>query len=685
MKTVRVVLLSAAVLLMPGLSAFGQTPIQLFGSTFVRPSTSGASVSSPITFNSATVNLTCAAPIQAVLSSTPDGLGNVLVDNFIQVSVTAGTNTTGPTNVCRGGSSEGGLNGTTQFNCFNSNYGLAAPGLLGQNMNTGSFIASGGVAPIDISGLLAPGTLQVKIDAVDTGSLLTNASLYLVTSCTQGGVTGPATVTGNPIPANNPPPSLLVQDFDFDTAPGQNLGFTYDISTSQQNGQLTVTDNTIPNANDMPLDPVLWQSKYATGTSFATSSCLIHRGELLNGQSACKLYTLTCQVGTGTTSAGALCPVSKLRDEVFADKFTGPAFALPDIIGSTTGKTYHQGVGLLMAAEGWNGGPCGFDAASGLQADDCPQNLLTFFSSPGGTATPAATPLVKSLLQVSSFAEIGDDFDEELDFDGTGTHPNSTFITVSGVPEDLTTVTITGAHAGGWINKRSFKVGLSSEPPVLPSTVPNYQNFLASPIQSITYGIAPASTVLSTKFAIPGDVTLTNSNGCPAPAHPTVPLASIFSPPSQTVQVQTDGQYLLHYFAQDCAGTEELQFSSVGNGGWATSFFTVPVNVDTVAPTMTGPTLSPAPTDHGNANKYAVGSVVTASFSCGDDASGVATCGPITYNAPGTLNTGALTVTLDTSKPGSKTYTFSATDFAGNAGPSVTIKYVVVPAAALKP
>jgi hypothetical protein len=161
---------------------------------------------------------------------------------------------------------------------------------------------------------------------------------------------------------------------------------------------------------------------------------------------------------------------------------------------------------------------------------------------------------------VSSFAEIGDDFDEELDFDGTGTHPNSTFITVSGVPEDLTTVTITGAHAGGWINKRSFKVGLSSEPPVLPSTVPNYQNFLASPIQSITYGIAPASTVLSTKFAIPGDVTLTNSNGCPAPAHPTVPLASIFSPPSQTVQVLTDGQYLLHYFAQDCAGTEELQF-----------------------------------------------------------------------------------------------------------------------------
>ena len=62
----------------------------------------------------------------------------------------------------------------------------------------------------------------------------------------------------------------------------------------------------------------------------------------------------------------------------------------------------------------------------------------------------------------------------------------------------------------------------------------------------------------------------------------------------------------------------------------------------------------------------------------------IATCGPTTYNAPGTLNTGALTVILDTSKPGSKTYTFSVTDFAGNEGPSVTIKYNVVPAAALK-
>ena len=315
-----------------------------------------------------------------MLSSTPDGSGHPLVDNFIQVTVTAGSTKTGPTNVCKGGTSEAGQNGTQQ-DCFNSTYQNAAPNLVGANMDTGTFTATGGVAPIDISSLLVAGTQQATIELVDTGYILTNASLYLVTSCTEGGVTGPATVTGNPIPAVNPPPSLLVQNFDFDTAPGQGVGFTYDISTPQQNGQLQLANNTIPNMADMPLDPTLWQTKYAAGTSFATSSCLVHSGELLNGQSACKLYTLTCQVGTGTTSAGALCPVSQLRDEVFSDKFTGPAFTLPDITGPT-GRTFHQGVGLLMAAEGWKGGPCTFDPASGLQAQDCPQNLLTVFNSP---------------------------------------------------------------------------------------------------------------------------------------------------------------------------------------------------------------------------------------------------------------------------------------------------------------
>ena len=57
------------------------------------------------------------------------------------------------------------------------------------------------------------------------------------------------------------------------------------------------------------------------GTSFATSSCLLHTGELYNGSPACKLYTLTCQIGSGSTQAGALCPTSKQRNEVFQEVF----------------------------------------------------------------------------------------------------------------------------------------------------------------------------------------------------------------------------------------------------------------------------------------------------------------------------------------------------------------------------
>ena len=687
-KTRTLALATAASLISgSGSSALAQNALQLFGSTYVRASTSGASSSTPVIFNSATANLTCpsGSPIKAVLSSTADGTGNLLVDNYVNLTVTTTSSKAGPTNVCQGGTVDSGTNGP-QNNCFNATYRSAASSLIGQDLTL--YAATGGVPPIDVSSMLVAGAQQATIDLVDTGVLLTNAPVYLVTSCTQGGVTGPATVTGNPISSTNPPPSQLSQDFTFNSAAGQGVGFTYDLTTSQQNGQLQITNSTIPNTNDLPLDPAIWQSQYATKTSFATTSCLVHNGELFNGQPACKLYTLTCQVGTGATSAGALCPVSQLRDEVFQDQFTGPTFTLPDITGPT-GKVYHQGIGLLMASEGWTGGPCVFDTASGLQSEDCPQNLLTFVA-PGGTTTAAAitthASVKTSSFQTSSVAPravhamLLSVSTSSFSVSGTGTHPNSTFISVAGVPEDLTTVTVQGQHPGGWVNSQTVKVGLTSEPPVLPASVPNYQNFVASPILSITYGISPAGTALSTKFALPGDVVLTNANGCPTPANPGQPLATVFSPPSQVVTVPADGQYQLHYFAQDCAGTEELQFSAAGNGGWATSFFTVPINVDTVAPAVaSAPVLSPAAgTVSGIANAYSLNEVVTATYSCTDNAAGVAQCGGTTYSAPGMLNTGPLTSVVDTSTPGTKSFTVQVVDAAGNVGTPMTVNYTVV-------
>ncbi len=150
------------------------------------------------------------------------------------------------------------------------------------------------------------------------------------------------------------------------------------------------------------------------------------------------------------------------------------------------------------------------------------------------------------------------------------------------------------------------------------------------------------------------------------------------------VSVAADGAYLLHYFAQDCAGTEELKFTPVGNGGWATSFYSVPVNVDTVLPKVaSGPTFSVAPEAiKGTPNSFSLNQKVNVSFRCTDNASGVATCGTSTYASPGTLNTGLITVTLDTSSLGKKMFTVPVTDIAGNAGLPVSVTYNVVSAPA---
>jgi uncharacterized repeat protein (TIGR01451 family) len=148
--------------------------------------------------------------------------------------------------------------------------------------------------------------------------------------------------------------------------------------------------------------------------------------------------------------------------------------------------------------------------------------------------------------------------------------------------------------------------------------------------------------------------------------------------------VAADGAYSLHYFAQDCAGTEELKFTPVGNGGWATSFYSVPVSVDTVPPRVaSGPIFSVAPdTIKGTPNAFSLNQKVNVSYSCTDNASGIAICGTKTYAAPGTTNTGLVTATLDTSSVGRKTLTIPVADIAGNAGVPVTVTYNVVSATA---
>ena len=141
-----------------------------------------------------------------------------------------------------------------------------------------------------------------------------------------------------------------------------------------------------------------------------------------------------------------------------------------------------------------------------------------------------------------------------------------------------------------------------------------------------------------------------------------------------------DGQYLIHYFARDCASTEELKFTQDAGGSWSTSFYTVPVNVDTQAPVVaTGPLLAPPPsTNYGIADSYYLNQPnVTAKYSCTDSLSGVVMCGTHTYSS-GVLNTGVLSSPLDTSSTGVKTFTVNVKDAAGNVGTPVSVSYQVV-------
>ncbi|HET9086425.1 MAG TPA: hypothetical protein VFN53_02765 [Acidobacteriaceae bacterium] len=615
-------------------AVFGPVDVRLApGNTTGQPNKN----SPPVAFNTSTLNLTCPSVPQAVLTSSPSTgttNANLLVDNYINLTVTPGgigTAIGSPVDICGGGTSDTGTDHSQE--CYVSGFSSAVPNLVGLDLD--KLVGTYGVPALNISSYLVAGPQLATFDLVDLGDYVASSSLYLNTNCKQTGVSGQVNLTGNVISAA----TNLTQNYPIDSTLTQKFQFVYDLSKAQSAGTLSISAGTIPYVTDNALNPADFQTMVA-GTSFATSSCLIHNGELIDGIAVCSVYTLECTSGSSTTPSGAQCPVSSLPNELFNDIFDGPSPVL-----SPQG---HQGIGLLMASEDWTGSPCTFDPASGLQDLPCPQNLITSFSGPG----------LFTLLSSTS-------------------HPNSTFIAVAGVPEDLTTVTLQNQHPGNWVNTRSLSVTLSSVPPVVPAPT----SFIPSPIQSITYGIAQAGSIQPTPAQpASGDVTVTNVVTCPQQA--TVGEAVGFATPSQTLTVPADGNYLLHYYAQDCAGTKEYQFTNTA-GSWSTSYYTYSINVDTVAPIVnSGPTLSPA------ANTlilgdYIQGQSVTASYSCTDERSGVVTCGGpgALLISPPTLSTGTLTSNVPTSTASltgtAQTYTVHAVDAAGNQS-STSVNYTVI-------
>ena len=668
----------------------------------------------PDIFGSSTVSLTCtASPIIATLSgplmntdgtapvltaadaTPPNALqagGSLLVDNNLWV----GVNGAPPTDVCTGFNQGGSYQPPTgpleivppgeAENCFELPYAgaigyptIPSP-LNGDDTDTtiaygGTMTVdavgglpvmtfpSGGVGSIDISGLLTVSSTpqNVMIQLQDDGGILNSSSIFLATNCTVGPVTGPALVTGNTIT-----PSTLTQTFNFNANNGNVVGFVYDLGPAA--GTLippTPGSEPTPQTADLPVDPAAFQPYYAEYTSFATSNCQLHSGEALasppyplqpNGQppEACKLYTLECTTGTSPKAAGALCPVSTVANEVVQDAFDGPSPTLQDIY--TPFGMFREGIGLLMASETWggsavpptiptNGGPCTFDEASGLQLVPCPQNLLISFSGPG-----------------------------KFTGDGETTNPNSAFISVYGVPQDLTLVNLQNAKLDNWVNTSTPHVGFISSPPNFSHgafvqsspggrlvALPNAANFRPAPIQSITYGISPlgkAPLPINEPIITGGSVILTGviPTGADCAAAPFTALTQpTFKPPKVTLPSLPDDQYALYYYAQDCAGTQELLFTDPG-GTWATNFYTFPIKIDTVPPTVSvGVT--------GGGSSFKVGVTVFANYECTDPTSisgvsglntgsGLTHCGTHAYAPETTYDSGPLSSKLNTSSVG---------------------------------
>jgi hypothetical protein len=114
-----------------------------------------------VVFDQTEVLLACRAHPSAVLSSTPDGRGRLVVDNFIEVN---------GTDVCAGGVLAEGVE-----HCF-------SPPVI-PVLGTPAATAFQSVAPLDVSDDMPKGKAIVTFSLVDYGLIYANTDIWLVTDC----------------------------------------------------------------------------------------------------------------------------------------------------------------------------------------------------------------------------------------------------------------------------------------------------------------------------------------------------------------------------------------------------------------------------------------------------------------------------------------------------------------------
>ncbi|MGO9087899.1 MAG: hypothetical protein ACLQBK_21995 [Candidatus Sulfotelmatobacter sp.] len=687
--------------------------IRLFNETNVATSVTGANYNNLYTIANAPLNLSCPASPTATLSNTPDGLGYVLVDNYVTLAI-GGTAVNGITvgstnypagNVCSGGPADG-YNGNSYSDCFSTNYQVPASSgsLTGLDPDTftnpGNTVLSiqspntnnaGGVPPINLTTFFSQGLVQATFTALDAGGWAGNSSLYLFTNCSPAGIVSGGSISGNSTPTNS---------LTFSSSPGQAVTL---VDSTAGNPPAS---GTYPIATDIAVPQQLFY-QLVNSTSAGPAVCFRVSAELdysVNPPAPmCKAFLIQCYNPSNGTISGPNCDsvtpnaVRNLYDAALFDSPDGPmnghnylygpvgtpaadacSYYLNNLAGSPVkggACAPLTGPGLLMGGDNWltlecAAMPCSnpttstgrstvtYSAANclfsgSLTGDLCPFNTLTVFL---GAADPQPG--------------------------GSTGSKNSLYIPVANMPLPYALAFIENQN-NGWVPTPTAQVAFIATPAIYlggPANPPA-NNFEPAPLYSVTFGTTPASVALpDTTSPIPSDTILYNNNvnqnlGTENAGSPLCPLSTPtgFFTPTGTTSILSPGIYNLHFFATDCALSEGLIFNPQGSqltnptANWA-SFEYVTFGVDTITPSLS---FNPTPPSGGTYTKGSPGPKVY--FTCTTlGPSGLQNCGtslgtnlPATGYPPVGKSAWSSSVTLPTTTTGTKSVTFFARSEAG--------------------
>jgi hypothetical protein len=650
--------------------------INLFQETNETVSVASASFTSPFTIGNANLNLSCPTSPSATISGTPDGSGNVLVDNYLTLTINGSPVSNGGSpagNVCTGGVTDS-FDDATQQDCFTQAYRNAAVtgSLVGLDPDTfananNSVLAggaAGGVAPISVSTFFPSGSFPAVINTLDAGGWYTSTTLFLVTNCTQTGITPGGSVTGSAVNGNT---ATQTQTLPFDTIPGQNISLTTSDAVAIQQGTIPTPNNIVPIITDIGITQAQFSSLIA-GTSAAPAVCLRLTGEVdpTTGLSLCKGFLIQCFDPSTQTTSGDNCDptASSLRNLYDSSQFTSPdapssvnylgsacasylSTLSPPVSGGTCASssgapglpgptpTTLMGPGMLMGGDNWLTTPlsssnCAFSGI--LTGNRCPFDTLTQFK---GAADPAPGSTMPGR--------------------------NSVYVAVVNMPLPFTDTSITGQNSNGWVNSSSVTANFISNAATYNGTSSNppangFSATTAAPPYSVTFGYTSASVpVPDPTFPVVGDTTNYNTgvvtptiSGYPQSLCPSGTPNPFDSNSGSTLSGIAQGVFNLHYFTTDCALTEELWFNPSGTqltdptANWA-SFAVLAFGVDTQAPSLS--CTVPAPVYNGWYN-----SNVSISCSASDNLSGFAP-GTAVPNTNGTVLQGSLTKNFTVNAP----------------------------------